>query len=95
MLILTRKKGESLIIGDNIEINIMEVSGDSVKIGIEAPKSVKVLRSELVTTVEQNKMAASAKVDKNLLEILANKNGKFMRRAKDAGDYSDKDDTKS
>lgn len=78
MLVLTRKKGESLIIGDNTELYIMEVTGDSVKIGIEAPKSVKILRSELVSTVEQNKMAASAKVDRHILEMLVNRNSENM-----------------
>ena len=55
MLVLTRKKGESLIIGDNTELYIMEVTGDSVKIGIEAPKSVKILRSELVSLLNRIK----------------------------------------
>ncbi|MGI6578166.1 MAG: carbon storage regulator CsrA [Eubacteriales bacterium] len=72
MLILTRKLGQSLIIGDDIEVSIIDVSGDKVKIGINAPKDVKILRSELAETMEENKIAAESKTDRNLLELLAN-----------------------
>ncbi len=58
MLILTRKTGQGFTIGDNIEITITEVSGDKVRVGISAPKEVKVLRSELAQTVEHNVQAA-------------------------------------
>jgi carbon storage regulator len=52
MLVLTRKKGESILIGDNIEISILEVIGDSVKIGIKAPEEIGILRKELYVSVE-------------------------------------------
>lgn len=45
MLILSRKSGEALIINEEIEIKIIEVNGDKVKIGISAPQNVKILRS--------------------------------------------------
>ncbi|MFD1953951.1 carbon storage regulator CsrA [Paenibacillus thailandensis] len=61
MLVLGRKKGESLLIGDDIEITILEASGDTVKIGITAPKQVSVLRKELYNAVEHtNKDAFQA-----------------------------------
>ena len=47
MLVLSRSSGESLFIGDNIKITVLRVNGRKVKIGIEAPKDVIVLRSEL------------------------------------------------
>ena len=47
MLALTRKKGESIIINNNIEISILEMRGDQVKIGISAPKEVPVYRKEV------------------------------------------------
>ncbi|MDL2327154.1 carbon storage regulator CsrA [Ruminococcaceae bacterium OttesenSCG-928-A11] len=59
MLILTRKTGQGFTIGDDIEITITEVSGDKVRVGINAPKQVKILRSELTETVEQNVKAAA------------------------------------
>ena len=62
MLILTRKKGESVKIGDEIEIFITEVKVDKVRIGISAPENMKITRTELYLTVENNKEAAD-KVD--------------------------------
>lgn len=58
MLVLSRKKNQSIIIGQDIEISILGVEGDSVKIGINAPKKVSVLRKELLDEVaETNKEA--------------------------------------
>lgn len=71
MLIISRKPGQSIKINDNIEITIVEMSGDKVKIGIEAPKYVKVLRNELILTMEQNKQAAASLSAKSVLEMFA------------------------
>ena len=64
MLILNRKQGESLIIDDKIEIKILEVSEGKIKIGIEAPKSVKVFRKEVYEEIrEENKKASTISLD--------------------------------
>jgi len=47
MLVLSRKKNESIVISDNIRIEVLKVSGNSVRIGIQAPRDIKVLRGEL------------------------------------------------
>jgi carbon storage regulator len=47
MLVLSRKKGQSIIIGDNIEITVVEIQGDTVRIGINAPREVTVHRREV------------------------------------------------
>ncbi|HOT58965.1 MAG TPA: carbon storage regulator CsrA [Spirochaetia bacterium] len=61
MLILSRKINEKLQIGDQITITIIEVKGDQVKLGIEAPSDVKVFRRELYDAIqEQNKLAAAS-----------------------------------
>ncbi|MUT65016.1 carbon storage regulator CsrA [Paenibacillus sp. NEAU-GSW1] len=52
MLVLTRKKGESLLIGGDIEISVLEIAGDSVRIGIKAPGDIGILRKELYVSVE-------------------------------------------
>lgn len=52
MLVLTRKKGEAILVGDDIEISILELTGDTVKIGIKAPGEVGILRKELYVSVE-------------------------------------------
>lgn len=70
MLILTRKPGQGFLIGDDIEITVTEISGDKVRIGIDAPKHIKVLRTELSQTVESNQQAAG-KADSGSLRALA------------------------
>jgi carbon storage regulator len=59
MLILTRRSGEALNIGGDVEITVLEVSGDHVRLGIQAPRQVQVLRKELREEVErENRLAA-------------------------------------
>lgn len=71
MLILSRKCGESLIINNEIELKVTEISGDKVKIGIEAPKDYKILRKELCQTVEYNRAAASGSMPEEMLRLIA------------------------
>ncbi len=70
MLILSRKAGESLIIDDRIEIKITEISGEKVRIGIEAPRDCRILRKELCQTVESNREAAAGSVPREMLRRL-------------------------
>ena len=58
MLVVTRKQDESLIISDDIEVTILEIAKDKVKIGISAPKNVKIIRSELKEAQQANEQAA-------------------------------------
>ena len=64
MLVLSRKVGESIMIGEQIEVKVLAVDGDQVKLGIVAPKSVKVHRNEVFEAIqEQNKMALPKSLD--------------------------------
>lgn len=72
MLVLTRKATESIQIGDDIEIKILSTNNHTVKIAIEAPKDVLILRKELVKEVADAN-AASSTPKQNLLEMLAKK----------------------
>ncbi len=58
MLALTRKKDEAIIIDGNIEIKILDVQGDKVKIGISAPKDVSIYREEIYNVVKQSNEGA-------------------------------------
>lgn len=69
MLALSRKKNEALIINNNIEITILEVKGDQVKIGINAPKEVPVYRKEVYVQIQEANQAAT---DTSGLEALKN-----------------------
>lgn len=59
MLILSRKTDEKIKIGDNITITIIEVRGDQVKVGVEAPKEVKVFRQEVFNAIKNENKTAS------------------------------------
>jgi len=62
MLVLTRKKEQSIVINDDIEITIIDVQGDQVRIGINAPRSVSIYRKEIFLEIqEENKRAAEVK----------------------------------
>jgi carbon storage regulator len=58
MLVIRRRPGETLLIGDSVEIEILDCTPSQVKLGIRAPKEVTVLRKEIYTTGEQNRLAA-------------------------------------
>lgn len=64
MLVIRRRAGESLLIGTEIEIEILEVESGQVKIGIKAPREVSVLRREIVTTAAANVRAGEAGRDR-------------------------------
>jgi carbon storage regulator len=71
MLALSRKINESIMIGNDIEITILEVKGDQVKLGINAPKSVPVYRKEIYLQIQEaNKEAAETNLDDSLLKKL-------------------------
>lgn len=53
MLALTRKKGEALVLNNDIEITVLEIKGDQVKIGIQAPKEVPVYRKEIYLQIQK------------------------------------------
>ena len=61
MLILSRRVNEKIVIGDDIVVSVVEVRGDQVKLGIDAPRNVKVFRQEVFNAIqEENKKAAAA-----------------------------------
>jgi carbon storage regulator len=71
MLVLTRKKNESIVIGDDVKITIVDVRGDQVKLGITAPKNVSVHREEIYLEIQkENQLASNAAVALDQLNSL-------------------------
>lgn len=74
MLVLARKKGESIMIGDQIEIVILGSEGDTIRVGIKAPKQVEVFRKEIYQQIqESNKEATASSLSPMNLSKLMNK----------------------
>lgn len=69
MLVLTRKKGQSIIIGDNIIVSIEEVNGDSVRLGIEAPKDITIYRSEVLEAIRRENIRAAREAGKIAVDL--------------------------
>ncbi|MBP2655606.1 MAG: csrA [Firmicutes bacterium] len=70
MLALTRKVGEQIIIGDNIVITVVDVKGDGVRLGIEAPKEIKIYRGEIYQAVVAENQQATMPIDVEQLDVL-------------------------
>ncbi|QGQ48141.1 carbon storage regulator CsrA [Metabacillus sediminilitoris] len=71
MLVLTRKLNEAIQIGDDIEITVLSVQGDQIKLGIKAPKEVEVHRKEVYLSIQESNNEA-ASILPNILDILKN-----------------------
>ena len=72
MLVLRRRAGESVLIGDNIEVQLLSLGSQGAKIGIRAPKETVVLRKELQITQKQNETAACTPVASQFHDIVKN-----------------------
>ena len=75
MLVLTRKKDQSIMIGDDIEITIVSVEGDQIKLGINAPRNVEIQRKEIYLAIQDENTDAS-KGSLGLLKQLTSSYGK-------------------
>lgn len=71
MLVLTRQKNESIILGDDIRITIIDIEGDRVRVGIEAPKTLKIMRAELL---DETRRVNTEAVQTDLSKLLGLKN---------------------
>ncbi len=80
MLVLTRKIDQSIVIGDNIKIIIVDVRGDQVKLGIEAPKDVSVHREEVYEDIQQENRRAVVSQSINIDEL-----DRLLKRSKNGG----------
>jgi carbon storage regulator len=88
MLVLTRKTGEKIKIGDNVVVNILSVEGSTVKIGIEAPRQVTILRMEVLEQLKNENIAAVAGDVKDI-ETVAGLVKKKLSNEKDSNQKED------
>ena len=70
MLVLTRKGNQSIMIGDDIEISVLAIMGEKVRIGIEAPRSIPVFRKEVYVEIQRDRAAAEGEDSKDVTEAL-------------------------
>jgi len=66
MLVLTRKLGETIVIGDNIVIKVVDIHGKQIRLGIEAPTEISIFRGEIYDRIKEENKAASYRNSKNL-----------------------------
>lgn len=90
MLVLTRKPGQKLIIANDIEITILEIRGESVKIGIQAPKNIPVYREEVYDEIRKANQQAKEQAKNSQLDIAA-----LTKAAQAASNYVKTDDKPS
>ena len=70
MLVLTRKTDESILVGDNIKITLLQIDADRVKIGIDAPRPMKILRFETVEKIRQENQLAAGQTNLDAISRL-------------------------
>jgi carbon storage regulator len=70
LLVLTRKSNQSIMIGDDIEVSVLSIMGEKVRIGIQAPRSIPVFRKEVYLEIQQEKAAGSRDEVEKALENL-------------------------
>ncbi len=70
VLALSRRKDEAIVINDNIEIKVIDIKGDQIKLGISAPKSVPIYRKEVYLQIQDSNKESVASIDVNSLKNL-------------------------
>jgi len=65
MLVLTRKQGEKILIGDDIVITVLDVRGDSIRLGVDAPRGISIQRAEILTAVTEANLEANLAADRD------------------------------
>lgn len=71
MLVITRKKMESILIGEDIEISVVDIGNGKVRIGIDAPKPMKIIRKEILEEVRETNKSSSIGEDINIDDLMS------------------------
>lgn len=70
MLVITRKKQESILLGDDIEISVVDIGNGKVRIGIDAPRSMKIIRKEILEEVKETNKSSSLDMDIDIDDLM-------------------------
>jgi carbon storage regulator len=70
MLVLTRRRAESIMIGDDIEVSVLLIAGEKVRLGIQAPRDIPIFRKEVYLEIQQEKLQPSTSVQEEVNEAL-------------------------
>lgn len=70
MLVITRKKQESILLGDDIEISVVDIGNGKVRIGIDAPRSMKIIRKEILEEVKETNKSSSLDIDIDIDDLM-------------------------
>jgi carbon storage regulator len=73
MLVLTRKTNQSIMIGDEIEVSVLAVSGDKVRVGISAPRDVPVFRKEVYLAIQEERIASADRATERAVDDAASR----------------------
>ena len=77
MLVLTRKSNQSIMIGDDIEVSVLAIMGEKLRIGIQAPREIPVFRKEVYLEIQQERLAGSSKDDRAEVDAALGELGAF------------------
>ncbi|WDH98285.1 carbon storage regulator CsrA [Paenibacillus urinalis] len=83
MLVLSRKRGQSIMIGDQIEITVLGVEGDNVRIGISAPSEVDIFRQEVYVSIKEENKQSAAPAKDHVQALMAQLQGSFIQKNKE------------
>ncbi len=84
MLVLTRKSNQSIMIGDDIEVSVLSIMGEKVRIGIQAPRDIPVFRKEVYLEIQQENVAAGASARAEVDDALKRLSSKRLDRVSPA-----------
>ena len=90
MLVLSRQRDETIMIGDDVEITVVDIRGDKVRLGINAPRSIQVHRKEVYDAIKRENEQSSKLNPRDVADVLKHEENDKKRNSENAGPYEEK-----